>query len=232
MSQHNSLNRCTNPSKRSESRRTRFSRCAAEQQRVETCLRLSSLAQHGHLAASRALGIRVEPRQSRASKATSRREPPAWCRAPAEHEECTSTVSARWVLRARRSRAGIHRIGARSGPAAHQHAWSRPTPRPPAASPRSTACTIATPTTAAVVVVVDGRARARSRLYSAAHRVPSATATRQAVALRARAAGAPAAATYKPTRRLRAIGVQLAARAERAGHRCRSRAVGGSHMGR
>ena len=100
VSQHNSLNRCTNPPKRSESRRTRFSRCAAEQQRVETCLRLSSLAQHGHLEASRALGIRVGPRQSRASKATSRREPPAWCRAPAVHEECTSTVISRWVLRA------------------------------------------------------------------------------------------------------------------------------------
>ena len=232
MWQQNSLNRCTNPPKRSQSRGTRFSRCAAEQQRAETCLRLFSLAQHGHLEASRAMGIRVESRKSLASKATSRREPPAWCRAPAVHEECTSTVSARWVLRARRSRAGIHRIGARSGPAAHQHAWSRPTPRPPAGSPRSTPCTNATPTTAAVVVVVDGRARARSRLYSAAHRVPSATATRQAVALRARAAGAPAAATYKPTRRLRAIWVQLAARAERAGHRCRSRAVGGSHMGR
>ena len=232
MWQQNSLNRCTNPPKRSESRGTRFSRCAAEQQRAETCLRLFSLAQHGHLEASRALGIRVEPRQSRASKATSRREPPAWCSAPAVHEECTSTVSARWVLRARRSRAGIHRIGARSGPAAHQHAWSRPTTRPPAGSPRSTPCTNATPTTAAVEVVVDGRVRARSRLYSAAHRVPSTTATRQAMALRARAAGAPAAATYKPTRRLRAIWVQLAARAERAGHRCRSRAVGGSHMGR
>ena len=136
---------------------------------------MSSLAQHCHLEASRALGIRVEPRKSRASKATSRREPPAWCRAPAVHEEYTSTVSARWVLRARRSRAGIHRIGARSGPAAHQHAWSRPTPRPPAGSPRSTRCTNATPTTTAVVVVVDGRARARSRLYSAAHRVPSTT---------------------------------------------------------
>ena len=142
----------------------------------------------------------------------------------AVHVPCTSTVSARRVLRARRSRAGIGRIGARSGPAAHQHAWSRPTTRPPAGSPRSTPCTNPTPTTAAVVVVVDGRARARSRLYSAAHRVPSTTATRQAVALRARAAGAPAAATYKPTRRLRAIWVQLAARAERAGHRCRSRA--------
>ena len=192
MWQQNSLNRCTNPPKRSQSRGTRFSRCAAEQQRAETCLRLFSLAQHGHLEASRAMGIRVESRKSLASKATSRREPPAWCRAPAVHEEYTSTVSARWVLRARRSRAGIHRIGARSGPAAHQHAWSRPTPRPPAGSPRSTPCTNATPTTAAVVVVVDGRARARSRLYSAAHRVPSTTAARQAGA---RAAGAPAAAT-------------------------------------
>ena len=109
----------------------------------------------------------------------------------AVHVPCTSTISARWVLRARRSRAEIHRIGARSGQAAHQHASSRPTPRPPAASPRSTPCTNPTPTTAAVVVVVDGRARARSRLYSAAHRVPSTTATRQAVTLRARAAGAP-----------------------------------------
>ena len=109
----------------------------------------------------------------------------------AVHVPCTSTVSARRVLRARRFRAGISRIGARSGPAAHQHASSRPTPRPPAASPRSTPCTNPTPTTAAVVVVVDGRVRARSRLYSAAHRVPSTTAARQAVALRARAAGAP-----------------------------------------
>ena len=96
-------------------------------------------------------------------------------RCTSAHEERTSTVSARWVLRARRSRAGIHRIGARSGLAAHQHAWSRPTPRPPAGSPRSTRCTNATPTTTAVAVVVDGRARARSRLYSAAHRVPSTT---------------------------------------------------------
>ena len=110
----------------------------------------------------------------------------------AVHVPCTSTIIARRVLRARRTRAGISRIGARSGPAAHQHASSRPTPRPPAASPRSTPCTNPTPTTAAVVVVVDGRARARSRLYSAAHRVPSTTATRQAVTLRARAAGSPA----------------------------------------
>ena len=40
----------------------------------------------------------------------------------AVHVPCTSTIIARRVLRARHSRAEIHRIGARSGPAAHHNA--------------------------------------------------------------------------------------------------------------
>ena len=152
----------------------------------------------------------------------------AWC----VHVQCTSTVSARWVLRARRSGAGVSRIGARSDPAAHRHASDRPEPRPPAAAVMVLMRRCASSGSSEVMVVREGRARARSRMDSVAHRVPSTAATPQAMTLHARSAVALLLRWYSWTVLMRAIWVQVRPCAGRAGHGCKRRVGAGALPGR
>ena len=83
-----------------------------------------------------------------------------------------------------------------------------------------------------VMVVREGRARARSRMDSVAHRVPSTAATPQAMTLHARSAVALLLRWYSWTVLMRAIWVQVRPCAGRAGHGCKRRVGAGALPGR